>query len=71
MAEMQRRGVLAAVICSDAFVPLGRSLQKVLKVPELPLIVIKHPLGGISMDDVRKRADQALPQILELLRTRA
>jgi len=68
MAELQRRGVRAALICSDAFLPLARVQRLAANVPDLPLIVIKHPLGGISLDDVGRRAAQALPQILELVR---
>ena len=47
---------------------LGRTQSRVLGVPELPLIVIKHPLGGLAMDDVKARAEAALPQLLALLR---
>ena len=68
MIEVRRRGVPSAVICSQPFVQLGRTQSRVLGVPDLPLIIIKHPLGGISMDDVRARADAALPQLLDMMR---
>jgi hypothetical protein len=29
--------------------------------------MIEHPLGGIQMDEVRARAQQALPKVLELI----
>ena len=71
MIEVQRLGVPSAVICSEPFVRLGRTQSRVLGVPDLPLIVITHPLGGLAMDDVKARADAALPQLLDLLRERA
>ena len=71
MIEVRRRGVPSAVICSEPFLKLGQTQSRVLGAPELPLIIIKHPLGGISMDDVKARADSALPQVLEVLRERA
>ena len=70
MIEVRRRGVPSAVICSTPFLQLGRTQSRVLGVPDLPLIVIEHPLGGISMDDVKARADAALPRLLEMLRER-
>ncbi len=68
MIEVRRRGVPSAVICSQPFLQLGRTQSRVLGVPDLPLIIIKHPLGGISMDDVKARADSALPQLLDMMR---
>ena len=70
MIEVRRRGVPSAVICSKPFLQLGRTQSRVLGVPDLPLIVVEHPLGGISMDDVKARADAALPGLLEMLRER-
>jgi hypothetical protein len=71
MVEVRRRGIPSAVICSEPFVQLGRTQSRVLGVPDLPLIIIKHPLGGLAMDDVKARADSALAQLLDVLRERA
>ena len=68
MVEVRRRGVPTAVICSDPFERLGRTQAKVFGVPELPLVMIPHPLGGIPMDEVRARADRALPELVRLAR---
>jgi hypothetical protein len=56
------------VICSTPFEKLGRAQARVLGVPELPLVMIQHPLGGLGMDDVRSRADQATSGVVDLLR---
>ena len=71
MIEVRRRGVPSAVICSAPFRKLGETQARVLGIPDLPLIMIKHPLGGITLDNVKERADAALPQVLELLLERA
>jgi len=68
MVEVRRRGVATAVICSDPFQRLGRNQAKVFGLPELPLVMIPHPLGGITMDQVRARADHALPELVRLAR---
>ena len=71
MIEVRRRGVSSAVICSKPFLQLGRNQARVLGVPDLPLIIIEHPLGGIPLDGVKARADAALPQLLEMMRERS
>ena len=68
MAELRKRGLITAVICSTPFEKLGRAQARVLGVPDLPLVMIEHPLGGLAMDDVRARAAQAAPAVVELLR---
>ena len=71
MAELNKRGLLTAVICSDPFLKLGKAQARVFGVPELPLILIPHPLGGLAIEDVRARAAAALPEFVRLLREHA
>jgi hypothetical protein len=68
MAELRKRGLTTAVICSTPFEKLGRAQARVLGVPDLPLVMIQHPLGGLEMDDVRSRAGQATSAVVDLLR---
>jgi hypothetical protein len=71
MAELSKRGLVTAVICSGPFLKLGQNQARVFGVPDLPLVVIPHPLGGISLDQVRQRADVAVPKLLELIEEHA
>ena len=68
MAQLTKRGLIAAVVCSDSFMKLGTAQAKVFGVPDLPLLQISHPLGGLSMDKVRERAAVALPQLLRMVK---
>jgi hypothetical protein len=68
MAQLTKRGLIAAVVCSDTFMKLGSAQAKVFGVPDLPLLKIQHPLGGLNMDKVRERASIALPQLLQLVK---
>ena len=47
---------------------LGRAQAKVFGVPDLPLLKIQHPLGGLQMDKVKERAAIALPQLLQVVK---
>ena len=68
MAQLTKRGLIAAVVCSDTFMKLGSAQAKVFGVPDLPLLKIQHPLGGLQMEKVRERAAVALPQLLTLVK---
>jgi hypothetical protein len=70
MAELRKRGLVTAVICSGPFMKLGQAQARTFGVPDLPLIEIRHPLGGISMSDVEGRAQQALPGLLKMVQER-
>ena len=70
MAQLTKRGLIAAVVCSNTFMKLGSAQAKVFGVPDLPLLEIPHPLGGLSMDKVRERAAVALPQLLKVVKER-
>ena len=68
MAQLTMRGLIAAVVCSDTFMKLGTAQAKVFGVPDLPLLKIQHPLGGLNMDKVIERAGVALPQLIKVVK---
>ena len=68
MCELRKRGLTTAVIYSGPFLKLGKTQARTFGVPELPLLEITHPLGGISLDEVKSRAQEAAPQFVELVR---
>ena len=68
MAELRKRGLVTAVVCSTAFQKLGETQARVFGVPDLPLLIVQHPLGGMDIDTVRGRAEVAAPQLVALIR---
>ena len=71
MCELRKRGLITAVIYSGPFEKLGRNQARTFGVPELPLVEITHPLGGISLDDVKARAGEAAPQFAKVVKAHA
>ena len=67
MAELRKRGLVTAVVTSTAFQKLGQTQAKIFGVPDLPLLIIQHPLGGIDIDSVKGRAEVAAPQLVKLI----
>ena len=68
MAQLQKRGMVGIQIGSTAFENLARTQARVCGVPDLPLVIVPHPLAGIGLDQVRARADLAIPKLVETLR---
>lgn len=42
-------------------------MARVLNVPDYPFIVVDHPLGSLTPEQVRGRAEQAFAQGLKIL----
>ena len=53
-------------ICSSEFVALGRAEAEALGMPDLPLAVIQHPLGGLAAEQVSQRAASVQNAVEEL-----
>ena len=51
-------------VCTDRFVKLGEVERRALGMPELPMAIAKHPLGGIKKDVVVGKADALLEQVV-------
>ncbi|HEV7803418.1 MAG TPA: hypothetical protein VGP15_20265, partial [Burkholderiales bacterium] len=54
------------VICSTAFLTLGRTQLKALGAPDTPIAVIPHPFGLRTRDEVRALAEQCVGEIARL-----
>ena len=62
--ELERKGVPTVTICTDAFEGLAREESKNLGMPDLPLVIIKHPIGGEPLSVIHQRAEDALSQVI-------
>jgi hypothetical protein len=68
MTQIRKRGTPAVLICSIPFAGLAQGQARVDGVPDLPLVKIDHPLGGIVHASVLERVEQAVPQLIAQLR---
>lgn len=68
MATLRKRGLRTAVICTEPFLKLAQAQARTFGVPDLPIIMIPHPLGGIGIEQVEGRAHAAWPQLEQLLK---
>lgn len=55
------------VVCTESFVGLVNLARQSLRMPELSVVPIRHPLGGEPPEVVRERARQAVEQVVAAL----
>ena len=65
----ERRGVPAAVICSDAFTVTADAMAEVKGAKGYRYATTPHPVAILTPDEVRVRAVRVLPEVVTLLTT--
>ncbi len=65
--EFEKKGIPTTTICSDEFVDLGKAEARAAGMPYIALITVPHPIGGIALKEVVKKADDALGDLINLL----
>jgi hypothetical protein len=63
----ERRGIPAAVICSDAFTVTADAMAAVKGAKGYRYATTAHPVAVLTPDEVRARAEEALPKVVALL----
>ena len=62
--ELEKRGVPTVTICTHRFKVLGEVERRALGMPELPMAIAPHPLGGLKPDAVEAKAEALLEQVI-------
>ena len=55
---------------TDRFAVSVREIATIEGLPDYPFVVIDHPIAGNPADELHKKADHALDEVLSLLTTR-
>ena len=64
---LERRGVPTAVICTEPFVTSADAMAALGGAPDYPYVVVPHPLGSRTMEQLRELASRAAPDVLGIL----
>lgn len=65
--ELEKRGSPTVSICSHEFVALGKAEAEALGMANLPMVIVPHPIGGIDLKEVAKKADDAFEDMIQAL----
>lgn len=63
----EERGLPAASIVTSAFLRTADSMARRRGFPDYQYAVLPHPIGNLTPEQVRQRAEEVLPRVLELL----
>ena len=64
---MERRGIPAAVICTEPFRPTVETVARVRGVEGYHVAYIPHPVGSLTGEELRERARRVAPEVKRLL----
>ena len=60
---LEKSGKPTVTICSSHFGELARATAAGLGMPNLPLVIVPHPIGGISSKEIEGKADSILDDV--------
>jgi hypothetical protein len=65
--EFEKRGTPTVSAISIEFESLGKVEAQALGMADLPMVIVPHPVGGIPLEQVAKKADDALEAMIKAL----
>lgn len=65
--ELEKLGVPSAVLITHEFVNQAKAIAEIQGIPDYPFAIIDHPIGRLTPEALRGRAEAAMPQILKIL----
>jgi hypothetical protein len=65
--EFEKRGVLTTTVCTSGFASLLKKTSVARGFPSLAIVAVSHPIAGIDLGEVRKKAEGALENIVEVI----
>ncbi|WNV74150.1 hypothetical protein [Geodermatophilus sp. DSM 44513] len=63
--ELERRGVVAPLVVTETFLPLVQAQARARRVSPR-LLVVPHPVGGLTADELAGRVEGAAGDLLRL-----
>ena len=67
LSPITKKGKPTATVCSDRFEFLAKYTSKGLGMPDLPLVIVLHPIGAITVDEINTKVDNIIDSIISKL----
>ena len=65
---LEKAGIPAVPIITDAFQPAAREMAELWGVPGFRFVMMPHPLAYLTPEDIESRAGELLADVIALLR---
>jgi hypothetical protein len=63
----ERKGIQTAAIVTHTFTRPGNAMARVQGFSDYQYVLMTHPISSLDPQQVRERAEKALPQVLSIL----
>lgn len=64
---LERAGIPAVSICSDAFTMSGTAMARVEGFPGFEFLTVEHPVASLDAAQIRQRAEKVVPGVVRIL----
>jgi hypothetical protein len=54
-------------VITHAFEALAKSEKEAFGAPDHPVLMVRHPIGTVKMDQVNRQAEAAIDKLIEIL----
>lgn len=68
--QLEAMGVPAIAICTEPFRSGAKAMAALGGMPDYPFAVVQHPIGSLKEAQLRERAVEAAPQVIQSLLAR-
>lgn len=65
-SEVEKVGIPTVTASSNQFLGLARGTMASVGLPDMAFVSVEHPMGMISLDEIRAKADKAFPEIVRM-----
>jgi len=62
--EFEKRGILTTTVCTSGFASLLKRTSEAKGFPSLAIVAVSHPIAGIDLAEVRKKAEGIFEDII-------
>ena len=64
---LERAGVPAVSICTDAFIPAAKAMAKLYGFPGYQFVTMPHPLASLNAEQIDACVRDMMPDLLRIL----
>lgn len=65
--SFEQLGKRAVVLCTEPFEITARNMARMLGLPDYPFVMLEHPIGSRTADELKVLAEAAYEQALPIL----
>ena len=55
------------MLCTEPFEVTAKNIARVMGMPDYPFVILDHPLGSCTIEEIRERAKIAADAAVEIL----